>query len=309
MRWFVEIARQSAATLCLRIVKQTRRYTTFAMPISDSPLLLSPNSAVNAFLSPYMRQIHLNLSARLLPALTLAAALFFSMIAHGADCNALVLAQVQTMPHGGTYAANRLALERFSAAVDIRNSALTVNASSASPNFCSEATYLVFLKTIAARQGANLDPATLNALLVRGQSDGQGVWGRWNANGPGTARLFQELGLGRNFDDFNEARPGDFMKIFWSQEVGSHERGHSVIFLGRERCDGVEMVRFWSSNIPGGYGEKSVPRSKIAYAIFSRLEHPEALNHLHSLSPADTYLARLNAIRSSVTEARSKVGI
>lgn len=279
------------------------------MPRSDSPLLMMPPDAVNAFLSSRLHRVRPNRCARLLPALALAAALLFSMIARGADCNALVLAQVQAMPHGGNYAASRLAMERFSAAVGVRNGSLSVEAATALPNFCSEATYLVFLKTIAAQQGANLAPTTLNALLVRGQPDGQGIWGRWNANGPGTARLFQELGLGRNFDDFGQARPGDFMKIFWSSEVGSRERGHSVIFLGRERRDGVESVRFWSSNMPAGYGEKVVPRTKIAYAIFSRLEHPEALNRLSSLSFADTYLARLTAIRSSVAEARSKVGI
>ena len=276
------------------------------MPNSDLHLL--PESAVNTFLSPCLRRTaRPNLSARLLPALALVAALFFSMIARGADCNALVLAQVQAMPRGGTYAANRLAMERFTSAVGVRNGALSVQAATAAPNFCSEATYLVFLKTIAAQQA--LDTATFDALLIRGQPDGQGVWGRWNANGPGTARLFHELGLGRNFDDFEQARPGDFMKIFWSPEVGSRERGHSVVFLGREQRNGVETVRFWSSNTPAGYGEKAVPRSKIAYAIFSRLEHPEALNRLPALPATDAYLARLNAIRSSVAEARAKTGI
>ena len=275
------------------------------MPKSDLQLL--PESAVNTFLSPRLRRYRPNLSARLLPALALLAALFFSMIARGADCNALVLAQVQAMPCGGTYAASRLAMERFTSAVVMRNGALSVEASTAVPNFCSEATYLVFLKTIAAQK--TLDPETLEALLVRGQPDGQGVWGRWNANGPGTARLFHELGLGRNFDDFAQARPGDFMKIFWSPEVGSRERGHSVIFLGREQRNGVETVIFWSSNTPAGYGEKAVPRSKIAYAIFSRLEHPEALKRLPSLPATDAYLGHLNALRSSAAEAREKVGI
>lgn len=264
-----------------------------------------PDPVVNAFLSPCLPLSRPSLSARLLPALALLAALFFSMIARGADCNALVLAQVQAMPRGGTYAANRRAMEHFVSAVSVRNGTLCVQAALAVPNFCSEATYLVFLKTIAAQQ--TLDPTVLDALLVRGQPDGQGVWGRWNANGPGTACLFRELGLGRNFDDFEQARPGDFMKIFWSSEVGSRERGHSVIFLGRERRDGVETVRFWSSNSPAGFGEKTVLRSKIAYAIFSRLEHPEALSR--PLSRADAYLARLNTVRSSANEARIKTGI
>ena len=232
------------------------------------------------------------------------------MVAHGADYNAQILAQLQSLPQGGMYGANRLAMERFTSAVGIKNGALSVQATGAIPSFCSEATYLVFLKVIAAQSAVlNLEPATRDALLVRGQPDGQGVWGRWNANGPGTARLFHELGLGRNFEDFNQARPGDFMKIFWSNEVGSRERGHSVVFLGREQRDGVEMVRFWSSNIPAGYGEKTVPRSKIGYAIFSRLEHPEALHRLPALPQSDSYLARLTAIRSSVSEVRAMAGM
>ena len=92
-----------------------------------------------------------------------------------------------------------------------------------------------------------------------GQRDGEGVWGRWNANGPGTARLFYEMKLGPNFSDFAQARPGDFMKIFWSTAVGRREHGHSVIFLGTEKVNGVDSVRFWSSNIGVGYSEKTVP--------------------------------------------------
>lgn len=228
--------------------------------------------------------------------------------ARGEDWNALVLQQVRAMPHGGMYRANRAALEHLTRAVTVRDGELQVEPAVAMPSFCSSATYLIFLKTLEAwREG--LLPVTLEALRVRGQADGQGIWGRWNANGPGTARLFRELGLGRNFDDFAQARPGDFMKIFWSPEVGSRERGHSVIFLGTGRRDGLETVRFWSSNLPGGFGEKEVPRSKIAYAIFSRLEHPEAVNRAASLTPVCPYLSRLNAVRSSIPEARAMAGI
>ena len=77
-------------------------------------------------------------------------------------------------------------------------------------SFCSGATYLVFIKAIEElrdRGQLQLDFATLNQLIIRDQHDGEGVWGRWNANGPGTARLFYELGLGRNFADFAQASP------------------------------------------------------------------------------------------------------
>ena len=87
------------------------------------------------------------------------------------------------------------------------------------------------LGVLRDRGDLQLDYETLDALMIHGQRDGAGIWGRWNANGPGTARLFSELGIGRNFDDFEEAEPGDFMKIFWSPEVGREEHGHSVIYL------------------------------------------------------------------------------
>ena len=80
--------------------------------------------------------------------------------------------------------------------------------------------------------------------------------------------------LGPNFSDFAQARPGDFMKIFWSPAVGRREHGHSVIFLGTEKVNGVESVHFWSSNIGVGYSEKTVPRTKISAAMFSRLTAP-----------------------------------
>ncbi len=88
-----------------------------------------------------------------------------------------------------------------------------------------------------------------------------------------TARLFYELGLGRNFTDIREARPGDFLKVFWTDAVGQNERGHSVIYLGTEIVDGQEMVKYWSSNKPDGMGTRSVSRKKIAWMLFSRLEH------------------------------------
>ncbi len=145
-------------------------------------------------------------------------------------------------------------------------------------------------------------------MIRQGQRDGEGIWGRWNANGPGTARLFFELGLGRNFTDFTQAQPGDFMKIFWNDEVGKLEHGHSVIYLGMEKQNGVDYVRFWSSNVPAGYGEKSVPRSKIVRAIFSRLEAPANLAKIEQAPDIDSYLSSLLTRRSSFAEAQEKCG-
>lgn len=260
--------------------------------------------------SPFLPQSLFKLAAAFV--LSFASVASFATPSLAADYNEEILAQVKAMPQGGLYAANRLATLRLQASAHVENGKFCVMPGSASPSYCSGATYLVFLKTIESLRGEGrlaLDSPALAALLIHGQPDGSGIWGRWNANGPGTARLFHELGLGRNFEDFSEARPGDFMKIFWSSEVGKLEHGHSVVFLGLEMVKGVENVRFWSSNIPGGYGEKSVPRTKVAYAIFSRLEHPEALDKFSAIPPTDPYLHELISVRSSIMEARLKTGI
>ena len=233
-------------------------------------------------------------------------------LAPGEDCNALVLQQVRDMPVGGNYSVSHVAKIRLQSAAHFESGKFFVLPSSASPSFCSGATYLVFIRTIEDLRASGqlqLDFPTLDQLMIRNQRDGEGIWGRWNANGPGTARLFHELGIGRNFTSFAEARPGDFMKIFWSDKVGRTESGHSVIFLGTENRDGVEYVRFWSSNIPAGYGEKSVPRTKIACAIFSRLEKPSNLTRINSAPAVDEYLASLLRKNSSFAEATRKSGI
>jgi hypothetical protein len=226
--------------------------------------------------------------------------------------NDLILEQIRQMPKGGRYSASRVATIRLQQAAHYESGKFFVLPDAASPSYCSGATYLVFMKTIEvlrAKGALHLDHATLEGLMIRGQRDGEGIWGRWNANGPGTARLFHEMNLGENFDDFAEAQPGDFMKIFWSPEVGRAEHGHSVIYLGMEKKAGLEYVRFWSSNIPDGYGEKSVPRAKIVRAIFSRLDAPGNLSRAVSVPTVDKYLASLLSVRSSYEEAKAKCGM
>ena len=228
------------------------------------------------------------------------------------DCNGLILEQIKQMPQGGRYSVSRFAKIRLQSAAHFESGKFFILPSAPYPSFCSGATYLVFIRTIEtlrARGELHLDFATLEQLIIRDQHDGEGIWGRWNANGPGTARLFRELRLGRNFDDFSEARPGDFMKIFWSRQVGRSEHGHSTIFLGTENRLGVEYVRYWSSNVPSGYGEKIVPRNKIASAIFSRLETPANLSRIASAPEVDSYLASLLRKRSSFAEATQKCGL
>jgi hypothetical protein len=235
-----------------------------------------------------------------------------STAAQETNFNGTILEQINHMPVGGKYSASRVATIRLQSAAHFESGKFFILPSAASPSYCSGATYLVFMKAIEAARAAGslrLDFATLEQLMIRNQRDGQGIWGRWNANGPGTGRLFYELNLGKNFDDFAQAIPGDFMKIFWSPEVGKLEHGHSVIFLGMEKQYGLDYVRFWSSNIPLGYGEKKVPRSKIIHAIFSRLETPANLTRIHSVPATDTYLAGLIGRRSSFAEAKAKCGM
>jgi hypothetical protein len=226
------------------------------------------------------------------------------------DYNDLILEQVRQMPKGGSYSVSRFAKIRLQTSAHFESGKFFIIPSG--PSFCSGATYLVFIRAIEAlreRGELHLDYGTLERLIIRDQRDGEGIWGRWNANGPGTARLFRELRLGRNFDNIDQAKAGDFMKIFWSRAVGRNEHGHSTIFLGTENRPDGQYVRYWSSNIPSGYGEKSVPRTKIAYAIFSRLETPANLARISGAPSVDTYLASLLRSRSSISEAGAKCGL
>jgi hypothetical protein len=233
-------------------------------------------------------------------------------VSFAGDYNSLVLEQIKHMPQGGRYSVSHVAKIRLQSSAHFESGKFFILPSQASPSFCSGATYLVFIRTIEAMRAIGqlqLDYSTLERLIIRDQHDGEGIWGRWNANGPGTARLFHELQLGRNFDNFDQAKPGDFMKIFWSRQVGRNEHGHSTIFLGIENHPDGQYVRYWSSNVPSGYGEKTVPRSKIAYAIFSRLQIPANLGRINSAPFVDTYLASLLRTRSSIAEASAKCGL
>jgi hypothetical protein len=234
-------------------------------------------------------------------------------MSHGAtaeDWNAVVLSAIRKMPAGGGYAVTSDAGRRFRGAVKPANGRLVVTAKSAVPSYCSSATYLLLLEVVneSARRGAvQLDDACITAWLPDTLPDGHGIWGRWNANGPGAAMLFDELGVGENFTSADAARSGDFLKIFWNDAVGKKERGHLVVYLGtEERTDG-KWIRFWSSNKPDGYGEKAVHESKIARMLFSRLTNPAGFANAAKLPTKQPYLAGLLETESSFREACSKV--
>src|ERR1700758_3347417 len=194
------------------------------------------------------------------------------------DPNEIILQVIQTMPQGGGYSASNEATTRLAeAARDVRGT-LAVEPAIAKPSYCSGATYLVFLKALESlNHHAPITGPLADKLAISGQPDGVGIWGRWNANGPGTACLFHELQLGLNFTDWNAARPGDFMKIFWNSNVGPRENGDPAIFLGQSKENGLDWISFWSSNQPNGFGLKQVLKTKMAYGIFSRLKYPDRL--------------------------------
>lgn len=228
-----------------------------------------------------------------------------------ADFNDVVLAQISSMPSGGGYATTREAHDRLAEAVNLGSDGVRIRAATAVPSYCSGATYLLLLRALgdAQRRGmVRLVSEDWRALLPSPMPDGFGAWGRWNANGPGAAGLIHELGAGKNFTDPSAARPGDFLKIFWTDAVGENERGHLVVFLGFEDPEGIPHVRFWSSNKPAGYGEKSVPLSRVARMLFSRVTAPEAFSRVRSLPPSNPYLAGLLSRVSSFSEACRKTG-
>lgn len=197
------------------------------------------------------------------------------------DFNSKVLAAVRTMPAGGGYDGSDATKNLLPKACSLRGGRFVVKASTAQPSFCSGATYLVLLKA--------LDGGSESLLPVMDHQDGHGIFGRWNANGPGAAKLVADLKAGRNFTSWDEARPGDFLKIWWTAEIGGRERGHLVVYLGHD----AEEVRFWSSNQPGGYGTRSVPRSKCRRVLFTRITRPERFDAASRLPEVDPWLVRM----------------
>ncbi len=159
--------------------------------------------------------------------------------------------------------------------VSVTDTGARITPSAARPSYCSGATYLALLMACRIWKNGGRSPSRRD---VGGDSapalaGWHGHLGPLECQRARHGRLFYELGLGRNFTDIREARPGDFLKVFWTDAVGQNERGHSVIYLGTEIVDGQEMVKYWSSNKPDGMGTRSVSRKKIAWMLFSRLEH------------------------------------
>lgn len=181
-----------------------------------------------------------------------------------------------------------------------------VRPSIAQPSYCSGATYLVFLKAILPElngiQARETRTVLAERLTIHNQPDGVGIWGRWNSNGPCMAKFFSDAHLGYSFRDYNLARPGDFLKLWWKAPVGRDEAGHSVVFLGLGVTpEGESGVQIWSSNKPLGYGKKVVPLSKISSAVFSRCDRPGNIQNVLGLPEKDVFLAEM--LKRNATKA------
>lgn len=204
--------------------------------------------------------------------------------------NQYVLAAVKSMPSGGGYEASQKAVDRLAASVTLKDGTIRQDTKACEKSFCSGATYLVFLRVIDQLQknkSLTLSEKNLKRYANLGVQDGEEIFGRWNANGPGTAKLFTELGCGVSFTSYDYAQPGDFMKVWWTDAIGGKERGHLVVYLGHTK----DSVKFWSSNQPGGYCTKSVARSRIKHTLFSRLTRHDRLTKASSLSKKNQFLA------------------
>jgi len=257
------------------------------------------------------------------------------------DGNALVLEAIRDMPAGGVYGRYQRDLpesRRFDslyATVDELQAALEVGlggrlrvdpSAAGNHSFCSSATYLLFCRVIERLQREGLVPANRRLSreladvggtedVIHGRLDGVGLFGHWNANGPGTAVLFHRLGLGPNFSSFDEARPGDFLKIFWNDKIGKGERGHLVVYLGANEAG--DKIEVWSSNLSNedgsaGYGTMWIDKSRIQRAVFSRLEHPENLVRWLDFSESEKtsdYLVRILKTGSTVEEMHRVTGV
>ena len=206
------------------------------------------------------------------------------------DLNQYVLQAVASMPEGCGYEASQRAVDRLAASVSVKDGRIHQNLNASKASFCSGATYLLFLRVIDQLQKnktIQLSEKQLARFADIDVDDGEEIFGRWNANGPGTAKLFAELGCGANFTLYEHAEPGDFMKIWWTTAIGGKERGHLVVYLGHTKTS----VKFWSSNQPAGYGIKTVPRSRIKHTLFSRLTRHDHFAKSLNLSKKNQFLA------------------
>lgn len=223
----------------------------------------------------------------------------YSIREYDPKINTHIVKIARSMPRGGGYSTRQDAFDALQEGVSWNEDKKKLNVSprKAQPSFCSSACYLVILQLLQKCRDHNgnspFDANVWRALSIQPKHpDGEGIWGRVNANGGGLAKFIKDIGAGYSFTNYDHAKPGDFLKIFWTDHIGKKEHGHLVIYLGQEQdSSGTDMVRFWSSNSGIGYSEKSVPKSSIKRALFTRISSLRAFDRVTSLPYYDEWLA------------------
>ncbi|MEM9080768.1 MAG: hypothetical protein AAGC74_08775 [Verrucomicrobiota bacterium] len=202
--------------------------------------------------------------------------------------NQTLLQTIKTFPTGGGYSGTDATKNLLPLASQPTPDGLLIIPTTARPSFCSGATYLAFLQTLNTLSPLQ-HPLSTKLAVATDQQDGHGIFGRWNANGPGCAKLIADLNLGTNFTKLENAQPGDFLKIWWTEHIGKRERGHHVVYLSHTPT----TLTFWSSNQPHGYGQKTVPLTNCKRLLFTRITKPQNITNALTLTPTDPYLASM----------------
>jgi hypothetical protein len=223
------------------------------------------------------------------------------------DYNAMILEIIKGMPKGGGYTLSTSELQLPDIAVnDAGNGQWEMTVKDGMPSHCTSATYTVFAHLIAVLHNSgriplsqlDLQSVAINRTLPDGRSrmEGEGLFGIFNSNGAGAAALVKHTGTGVSFrdDHFAYARPGDFLKLFWNENVGASESGHQVVYLGHKTEKGRDFVCFWASQrqktkkraggteplyfpmvegekVVNGYGQVCRPREDIKAMVFTRI--------------------------------------
>lgn len=235
--------------------------------------------------------------------LFLIAAILFSSMAWSMTMNEMVLEAVGQMPKQGGYVLTSASPIKLRDSFSWNMDELLANEKVAIPSYCTTATYLVLFKVLKKYWDENGHPSKEVQELYKPnlENDGVRVWGRWNSNGPGTSKFFHDTKLGINFFDLSEAQAGDFLKIYWNDEVGKNEKAHSVVFLKAENG----TLTFWSSNTDtNGYGKRTIPMSMAKKLLFSRLTNPENAANILEEPSTDEFLASMLTKISSWKEVK-----
>ncbi len=167
-----------------------------------------------------------------------------------------------------------------------------MNLAAFSPSFCSGAVYVAVLRALMEwdvdqykySRRIQISPTAWKSLFPLRYKDGEKAWGWANANGPGFAVLVHTLGAGYSFTDWKQAQSYDIIKMWRNNQLGGKERGHIAVFLDADE----KQIRFWSSNLPsdgaaGGFGIKTIPRSKLKRVLFTRITNPKAFDKAPSI--------------------------